>query len=472
MLLFPLRAVFVHDFWHPVLACLGHDDHDTDSWVPLERIAETVPHIPPDQVERFLNTLIQKGYVAQEGFLRLDDADCPAVSVIIPVRNRPAEITACLASLARLDYPAEKLEIIVADDASEDDTPEAVARFPEVRLLRMQQRRRASFCRNRAADAARGDILAFIDSDCLADATWLRELVPAFRDPALGALGGWVDAASEENGLDRYEKVKSALNIGSWFKRSEQAERFFYVPTCNFLVRGSAFLSLRGFREDLHVGEDVDFCWRLQDAGHVLEYRPMGKVSHRHRNRITAFCARRFDYGTSEPVLQQIHAGRVKTLYMPWSESLFWLFVLSAMVLKTALPFFPGATLLLWDCIKKHGRLKTRKIPVTRGQTFTAVVRGYLSFVHHCCGFISRYYLVALPAVALISPQAAAVMAGMHLTSGVVEYAVRKPRLNPLSFLFFYTLEQASYQSGVWWECIHRVNFSPVLPRIVHKRVS
>ena len=343
MLLFPLRAVFVHDFWHPVLACLGHeDDHDTDAWVPLERIAEAVPQIPPDQIERFLDTLIQKGYVAQDGFARLDDADCPAVSVIIPVRNRPAEITACLASLARLDYPAEKLEIIVADDASEDDTPEAVARFPEVRLLRMQQHRQASFCRNRAAEAARGDILAFIDSDCLADATWLRELVPAFRDPALGALGGWVDAASEENGLDRYEKVKSALNIGSWFKRSEPAERFFYVPTCNFLVRRTDFLSLGGFREDLHVGEDVDFCWRLQDAGHVLEYRPMGKVSHRHRNRLAAFCARRFDYGTSEPVLQQIHAGRVKTLYMPWPESLFWLFLLLSVVLKTALPLFSG----------------------------------------------------------------------------------------------------------------------------------
>jgi hypothetical protein len=48
---------------------------------------------------------------------------------------------------------------------------------------------------------------------------------------------------------------------------------------------------------------------------------------------------------------------------------------------------------------------------------------------------------------------------------------VKKPRLNPLSFLLFFTLEQVSYQSGVWWECIHRVNFNPVLPRIIHKRI-
>ena len=56
VLLFPLRAVFIHAFWHPVLACLGHDE-----WVPLERIAEAVPHVPPEQIELFLNTLIQKG---------------------------------------------------------------------------------------------------------------------------------------------------------------------------------------------------------------------------------------------------------------------------------------------------------------------------------------------------------------------------------------------------------------------------
>lgn len=466
VLLFPLRAAFIHEIWHPVLACLGDG-----VWMPLERIAEATPHISPRQLELFLNTLIRKGYVAREGFPLLDEADYPAVSVIVPVRNRPEEISACLRSLIDLDYPAEKLEIIVVDDASEDATPEAVTRFPEARLLRMQQHRQASFCRNRAAEIARGEILAFIDSDCLADPTWLKELVPAFRDTSLGALGGWVDGTFEEKGLDRYEKVKSALNMGAWFKRSELTEHFFYVPTCNFLVRRDAFLNLGGFREPLHVGEDVDFCWRLQDAEYSLEYRPMGRVSHNHRNRLAAFCARRFDYGTSEPVLQQLHTGRVKTLYLPWSESLFWLFVILSILLQTTLPLLLGAGLLLTDGIKKHGKLKTRQIPVTRRQIYMAIIRDYLSFVYHCCSFISRYYLVVVPVVLLLSPLTAAVMIGMHLTAGIVEYTVKKPRLNPISFLLFFTLEQASYQSGVWWECIQRVNFHPVLPRVIHKRI-
>jgi mycofactocin system glycosyltransferase len=465
VLRFPLRVLFVQVFWHPVLGCLGDG-----AWLPLEQIATAVPHIPPEQIERFLNTLMQKGYITQEGFARLDEGDYPAVSVIIPVRNRPAEITACLNSLMQLDYPSDKLEIIVVDDASEDTTCEAVGRFSDVRLLRMQQHRQASFCRNRAAETARGDLLAFIDSDCLADPTWLKELVPAFRDMSLGALGGWVDAACEENGLDRYEKVKSSLKIGAWFKRSEQAERFFYVPTCNCLVRRETFLSLGGFRETLHVGEDVDFCWRLQDAGHIFEYRPMGRVAHKHRNRLAAFCARRFDYGTSEPMLQQLHAGRVKTLYLPGVESLFWLIVILSIALNTALPLFLGAGLLIADTIKKHAKLKSRQVPVTRGQVFMAIIRGYLSFVYHCCSFVSRYYLVVVPVILLFYPMGAAVIFGMHLAASIVEYAVKQPRLNPFSFLLFFTLEQVSYQSGVWWACFRRINFKPVLPRIILKR--
>jgi len=76
-----------------------------------------------------------------------------------------------------------------------------------------------------------------------------------------------------------------------------------------------------------------------------------------------------------------------------------------------------------------------------------------------------------VPVVVLLSQLTAAILFGMHLTAGSVEYMVKKPRLNPLSFLLFFTLEQVSYQSGVWWECIHRVNFNPVLPRIIHKRI-
>jgi mycofactocin system glycosyltransferase len=466
MLRYPLKTVLLPAAWQPVLACL-----EGGAWTPLEKIHTTVPHIPAEQIESFLNRLSRKGYLTQRGFALLAEADYPRVSVIIPVRDRAAEITTCLNSLINLDYPIAKLEIIVVDDASSDSTPDAVAMFPEVRLLRMPRHRQVSFCRNRAAEIARGDILAFIDSDCTATATWLKELVPAFRDRSIGAVGGWVDAASQKSALDRYEKVKSSLNIGTTFKRSKDAQRFFYMPTCNLLVRRDAFLRIGGFRESLHVGEDVDCCWRLQDAGYVLEYRPMGKVAHKHRNRLAAFCARRFDYGTSEPVLQDLHADRIKTLYLPWFESLFWLSLGFAIGLDTVLGLFIAIGVFLTDSAKRIIKLKGRDLPITRMAVCMAVLRGYLTFGLNCCNFISRYYLIFVPVVMLLSPPVAAMLVAMHLAAGMVEYAIKKPRLNPFAFIGFFTLEQTSYQSGVWWACIQQFNFNPVLPRIVHKRL-
>lgn len=463
---YPLRAMFVHSTWHPALACL-----QDGPWVPLERIAAALPQIPSRQIELFFNGLVRKGYVTRQGYPILKKTAYPPVSVIVPVRNRPEDIQACLDSLTVLDYPAEKLEIIVVDDASEDNTAEVVEQYPDVRLLRMTRQRQASFCRNRAAEIARGEILAFIDSDCLADPAWLKQLVPAFLDPSLGALGGLVDAAWEEKGLDRYEKVKSSLKMGSLFKRSDQGERFFYVPTCNFLVRKAVFTDLGGFRETLYVGEDVDLCWRLQDAGHAMEYRPLGRVAHKHRNYLLPFCARRFDYGTSEPVLQELHIGRVKTLFLPWTESLFWLTVLLALPLNALWPLIPGVILFLMDGIKRHAKLRIRQIPVPRHQVYIAIFRGYLSFIHNCCGFISRYYLVVLPLVLPVSPLLGAIALGMHLIAGTVEFFLKKPRLSLPAFLIFFTLEQISYQAGVWWQCLRQMNFRPVLPHIVHKRI-
>jgi mycofactocin system glycosyltransferase len=463
---FPLKTAIVHGSWHPLLSRLADG-----RWVPFGKICAAVPLLSTKEIQQFLNKLIRKGYMEQRGYPLIEESDYRSVSVIVPVRNRPDEIKACLASLSALDYPPEKLEIIVVDDASTDETVSVVERYPAVRLLRMYQHRQASYCRNRAAELAKGEILAFIDSDCLADPNWLKELVPAFWDTSLGALGGWVDAAWEEKSLDRYEKVKSSLKIGSWFKRSSDRERFFYVPTCNFLVRRAAFIDLGGFRETLHVGEDVDFCWRLQDAGYAMEYRPYGRVAHKHRNHLFAFCFRRFDYGTSEPILQGLHTDRVKTLYLPWNEFLFWFAVLLSLLFFSPWPLVLGAGIILVDTQKKFVQLKKRQIPVTRFQVTAAVLRSYLSFVYHCCSFVSRYYLVVLPLLFLISPLIIGSISLMHLIVGIVEYGTKKPRLNLLFFLFFFTLEQIFYQSGVWWQCIRQLNFKPVLPRVVHKRI-
>ena len=458
---FPLKIVVLHPFWKPIF-----ESNTNGDFIAFEKMVSRVNHVDPKETEIFLNGLVRKGFLEQEGFAVT--SDYPYVSMIIPVRNRPEEMSACLQSLNRLKYPADKMEVIVVDDASDDSTPEVVSTFP-VHLIVLNKQSGASFCRNLAAQKARGEILAFLDSDCLADPMWLQELIPALSDPSNGAVGGMVDSYFNEKGLDRYEKVKSSLNMGTLPRSSQDGSRFFYLPSCNLLVRKALFLQLKGFREDLAVGEDVDFCWRLQDQGHHVEYRPIGKVYHRHRNKIRHFGLRRFDYGTSEPLLQRSHPMRIKQLVFPPPDVIFWGLILLSVASRWVPLLGLCVVTLLTDALFRFYKIRKKNLPLEFPTILLAAFRGYLVVFYHWCSFVSRYYLVLTPLLFIWAPVGGAIILGMHLLTGLGEYFIKKPRLNFPLFLLYFTLEQLAYQLGVWWGCLRKLSFRPVNPHIVRK---
>lgn len=455
---FPLKAIFLHPSWRAVFDLLSKGGD-----VPIETIIPLVDHSNPEKVEFFLDDLVRKGFLERDGLSAL--SEYPFVSIIIPVRNRPEEIEICLRSLERLDYPQERMEIIVVDDASDDNTPDAALEF-EAKVICLEEHKQASFCRNLAAQGARGDILAFIDSDCLADPLWLKALVPVFRDRSIGAAGGTVDSYFVNKGLDRYEAVKSSLNVSTYFRRSGENDPFFYVPSCNLLVRRDLFLRLGGFREELHVGEDVDFCWRMQDEGHHVEFRPQGRIYHRHRNRIWPFCSRRFDYGTSEPLLQRLHPDRKKEMVFPVGASVFWGVVILAAVSGLLSLLILCVITIFTDALTRLFHTRTRGVAVGFSAVLMSVFRSYAGFFYHCCAFVSRYYLIWAIVVAPFFPLGSATILCVHLVSGMVEYFIKRPSLNPAVFLFYFSLEQLSYQWGVWWGCVRNLSFAAVNPRL------
>jgi len=360
------------------------------------------------------------------------------------------------------------MDIIVVDDASTDETPQMITGYP-VTIIPLCEHKKASYCRNQAALQARGEILAFIDSDCIADAMWLRELLPAFNDESVAAIGGFVDSYYNEKNLDKYEKVKSSLIISNWFKRSKNEDRFFYVPSCNLLVRKDIFLNLNGFNEDLVVGEDVDLCWRLQESGFELEYRPLGKIFHKHRNNITSFAMRRYDYGTSEPILQELHPDNIKKLELPIWSLVFWIAIVLAVILGSILPFSVSVAAVVVETFKKKVEFEKYTNLITFLKLGLCCTRNHVSFLIGLCSFISRYYLIALPFIAIISYFAALIIISAHLASAMIEFALKKPRLNFFLFLFFFTIEQVSYQSGVWVQSFKKKLFNPVFPNILIK---
>jgi mycofactocin glycosyltransferase len=451
----PLSTITINPVWSHVLNLLSQG-----VFIPFDEVCAHVNE-DPYKIEIFLNSLVRKGFMEVKGFHELDEY--PSVTIIIPVRNRPDDISDCLNSLLSLDYPTDKLEIIVVDDASDDNTPEVVSGFP-VRLLKNTIRMQASYSRNLAAKEAKGDILAFIDSDCTADPLWLKALTPAFSDAINGAVGGKVDSWFDKKGLDRYEKVASSLNKGDHSRSSKEEGNFFYLPTCNLLVKKELFLKLGGFNIDMTVGEDVDFCWRLKDSGHEIEYRPEGVVFHKHRNMIWPFFRRRFEYGTSEPLLNKKHPDRLKKMfYMPLTV-LFWLTVLATILSGHYLLFLLCPVILLIDTHIKWQQVIKKALPIGYFHVISAVSRGYFVTAYYWCAFFSRYYLFLIFLLAPIFPVTGFIFFINHLLVSTCEYFIKEPHQGFLAFLFFFTIDQFAYQLGVWYGCFGYLHFNPVNP--------
>jgi mycofactocin system glycosyltransferase len=419
-----------------------------------------------DTETKVLETLAKKGFVEKDLPAERDAATLPSVSIIIPVKDRAGELEKCLRSLACLTYPEDRLEVIVVDDGSSDGSPRVARELGALLVTSGGVGRGPAAARNAGAEFASGEILAFIDSDCTASPEWLTELIGAFDDEQVSAVGGWVDGLHSASPLDRYEAVMSSLNLGGREQSGDAGEDTFYLPSCNLLVRRSAFSSLGGFRQELRVGEDVDLTWRMRDAGGRIIYLPRGRVWHEHRSRLKAFMKRRFEYGTSEGMLQNLHPVRQKKMVFPPVLALIVALLAAEIVLLSGLLFAAAAALLLGDAALAHRRIARQGIPLSFGEVLLARGRAAASLAYYAGYHLLRYYLLPLSLLVALFPSLGILAAAVVLWAGGVDYTVRRPKLAIPFFYLYYLLEQLSYGSGVLWGCIRQGSFASYRMRI------
>src|SRR5438132_3179944 len=118
----------------------------------------------------------------------------PTVSFIVAAYNEEASIAEKIENTLGLDYPPDRLEMIVASDGSTDRTEEIVASrsTDRVRLLALRGRHGKTIAQNRAVEVARGEILVFSDATTVYRPDTMRALVAPFADPQVGCVAGWV----------------------------------------------------------------------------------------------------------------------------------------------------------------------------------------------------------------------------------------------------------------------------------------
>jgi mycofactocin glycosyltransferase len=386
------------------------------------------------------------------------------VSVVVPVKDRADELRRCLESLRRVRYPVEKLEIVVVDDGSCDESA-AVARSLGASVVSSGGRGRGpAAARNRGAAVAKGEILAFIDSDCTASESWLAELSAAFEDPDVVAAGGRVAGMHGASSLDRYEAEMSSLCLGKRDRSGQAGNDTFYLPSCNLLVRRREFAIAGGFREELQVGEDVDLTWRLRDRGGKIVYTPRGRVCHEHRNRLWAFLRRRFQYGTSEGLLHTIHPERRKKIILPRALALAVLLAAASFLGHASWPAALGGAVLLFDAARLWLALRRQEVPLGPGRVLLARLRASASLVYYVSFHLVRYYAPALLLVGVLWPRFGMLASALAVFAAAVDHRVRRPVLRFPAFFSLYMTEHLAYGAGVFCGCWRQGTFGSYRP--------
>ncbi|MCH5161954.1 MAG: glycosyltransferase [Clostridiales bacterium] len=232
------------------------------------------------------------------------------VSVVIPTYNESKRIGDCLRALK--EGSMQPLEIIVADGKSKDNTVEIAKEYGATVVV--NEKRHAAGGRNAGLAAAKGDIIAFIDADCIPDRDWLREIHKAFIEDDIDGLGTYIEPAEPAN---KYEEFWGRLSLQILMSYGDEP---YYVTekTLNtaFITASCAYKrdllnKLGGFSDYFaNNAEDIDLCWRAFDSGAKLKYVPTAKIIAHSPTTLKGICKKSFRNGISSSKLQKVYSGK------------------------------------------------------------------------------------------------------------------------------------------------------------------
>lgn len=200
----------------------------------------------------------------------------PGVSVIVPVRNDARRLRRCLDALAAQSLARNAFEVIVVDNGSTDDSARIARSCSGVRLL-FEPAPGSYAARNAGLEAAKGELVAFTDSDCIPEPDWLANLLAAAeRHPGFGAIAGHVEFFRAGEAA-----CEACFHFERLFLMDQQANaRKGHCVTANWLSPARTLREFGGFNGALQSGGDFELAGRLAGAGLKVIYAPRAVVRH------------------------------------------------------------------------------------------------------------------------------------------------------------------------------------------------
>ncbi len=203
----------------------------------------------------------------------------PSYSIIVPTKNEESVIRRCLEGIFNIDYPKEKLQVIVVDGNSTDNTYTVCSEFEQkypdnFKVIFEQTTHGKPAALNLALPYLTGDVVAVFDADSLPETNVLSKVTSYFNEKKIMAIQGMTTSINERsNVLTRV----IAMEEKAWFQMlmSGREKLQLFVPlngSCQF-IRRSVLEELGGWDEN-SLTEDVELALRLVEKNHLIKYAP------------------------------------------------------------------------------------------------------------------------------------------------------------------------------------------------------
>ena len=237
-------------------------------------------------------------------------------SIIVPVYNRPDEVDELLQSLC--EQSLKDFEVVIVEDGSQKDCKEVVGRYTDRLDVKyfMKPNSGPGQSRNYGAERAQGDYLLVLDSDVVLPTGYLQAVDDELRRQPADAFGG-PDAAHPS-----FTDVQKAISYSmtSFFttggiRGGKKKLDKFYPRSFNMGIRRDVYLQLGGFSK-MRFGEDIDFSYRIVEAGYQPRLFPEAWVWHKRRTDFRKFFRQVYNSGIARINLEKRHPGTMKLVHL------------------------------------------------------------------------------------------------------------------------------------------------------------